>query len=89
MTYLFFTNSLGQSSKSWKRSIDITLEEAIQTITAHFQPASKTFPYCGLDFQYGSNNFYIIQQLPQLPLPPKETHNFFFNKPDLLVGEDI
>jgi hypothetical protein len=27
MTYLVFTNSLGQTSKSWKRSIDIILEE--------------------------------------------------------------
>jgi hypothetical protein len=45
MTYLFFTNSLGQSSKkSWKRSIDIILEEPTSNNYCPFSACFKKIP---------------------------------------------
>jgi hypothetical protein len=43
-------------------------------MTAHFQPAFKKFPYFGLDFRFGSNNFlYHPAAAPASPAPKRSS----------------
>jgi hypothetical protein len=85
MTYLFFTNSLGQSLKSWKKSIDIILKEPTsKQLLPVFSLLSKNSLTLAWISNMALTTFYIIQQLPLLPLPPKETHRIFFHKTDSL-----